>query len=77
MGKVFATRDLSCSYCFPMWVCSWNLYVPHCIVFVVRFPSDEAAVIGLSTIKEFANDFKEVTTAFLVNIVTLAWIHMK
>ncbi|KAL0896629.1 hypothetical protein Bca101_080590 [Brassica carinata] len=33
---------------------------------IYGYPFDEAAVIGISTIKEFANDFKEVTVHFVL-----------
>lgn len=49
-------------------------YIRNVFFVVVRYPFDEAAVIGISAIKEFANDFKEVMLASLVYIVTLPWI---
>lgn len=46
-----------------------NLCTECIVLVVVRYPFDEAAVVGISTIKEFANDFKEVMVASLLHIV--------
>ncbi|KAH0924633.1 hypothetical protein HID58_016889 [Brassica napus] len=39
------------------------------------YPSDEAAVIGISTIKEFANDFKEVHFIMSADDIYNVWVN--
>ncbi|WZZ48127.1 hypothetical protein YC2023_048234 [Brassica napus] len=39
------------------------------------YPSDEAAVIGISTIKEFANDFKEVHFILSADDIYNVWVN--
>ncbi|XP_018484994.1 uncharacterized protein LOC108855627 [Raphanus sativus] len=42
---------------------------------IYGYPFDEAAVIGISTIKEFANDFKEVHFVLFADDIYSVWVN--
>jgi hypothetical protein len=44
------------------------------IVFV-RYPFDEAAAIGISTIKQFSTDFKEVHFVLFADDIFSVWVN--